>query len=145
MTHQDLKPERVAALLAGKPAWTFVDVRTVEEFEQGHVPGAYNVPIMLRGAGGMVPNPKFLPVMKAAFARDARLVCACKGGGRSTRACELLADQGYAELGNLLGGMLGKVDEDGRTEPGWSGSGLATERTSAPERTWTELEKRSAR
>jgi rhodanese-related sulfurtransferase len=74
MAHRDLKPDQVESLLHGSQPWIFVDVRTVEEFEQSHVPGAYNVPLMLRGPAGMVPNPEFLPVMRATFAPGTRMV-----------------------------------------------------------------------
>jgi len=74
MTHQTKNPPAVKELMQKDPEWTFVDVRTVEEFEQGHVPGAYNVPIAFRTAFGMQPNPEFLSVMKRLFAKDRKIV-----------------------------------------------------------------------
>ena len=52
----------------------FVDVRSEAEFEAGHVPGAYNVPLMFKTAGGMVPNPDFAAAMQRLFPSDAKLV-----------------------------------------------------------------------
>ncbi|MCP3917191.1 MAG: rhodanese-like domain-containing protein [bacterium] len=37
-----------------------MDVRTVEEYEAGHVPGAFNIPYAFRGAVGMELNPNFV-------------------------------------------------------------------------------------
>ncbi len=55
--------------------WVYVDVRTVEEFDQGHVPGAYNVPFGFSDpAAGMVPNPDFVQVIKQHFTFDSHLV-----------------------------------------------------------------------
>src|SRR5688572_19907186 len=56
-----------AEALMGQGA-TFVDVRTPEEFADGHVPGAVNVPISLAQGGGMVPNADFVKVMQALYA-----------------------------------------------------------------------------
>ena len=56
-------------------AWTYVDVRTVEEFDQGHVPGAWNIPFAFRDpAGGMLPNADFVEVLKRHFTFDSHLV-----------------------------------------------------------------------
>ena len=74
MTHQTQNPPGVKQLLDEDPEWVFVDVRTVEEFEQGHVPGAYNVPIAFRTSLGMQPNPEFLAVMKRLFAKEQKIV-----------------------------------------------------------------------
>ncbi len=52
----------------------YVDVRTVEEFEQGHVPGAFNIPILFRTANGMQPNPEFAAAIARRFRKDAKIV-----------------------------------------------------------------------
>ncbi len=55
--------------------WIYVDVRTVEEFVQGHVPGAWNVPFAFSDpAGGMVPNAAFVEVITRHFTFDSHLV-----------------------------------------------------------------------
>jgi len=64
-----ISPQEASAKLA--EGWTYVDVRTVQEFEDGHPPGAVNVPLMHAGPGGMVPNPDFLAVMRAVFPVEA--------------------------------------------------------------------------
>ena len=75
MPHQNLKPADAKKLLDANEGWTYVDVRTPEEFQAGHVAGAYNVPFALRDASGrMAPNPDFAASMKRIFPSDARLV-----------------------------------------------------------------------
>jgi rhodanese-related sulfurtransferase len=74
MPIQTKNPGGVKQLLEDDPEYVFVDVRTVEEFEQGHVPGAYNVPIAFRTMTGMQPNPEFLAVMKRLFAKEQKIV-----------------------------------------------------------------------
>jgi len=140
MSYQTTNPAGAKALLESDPPHVYVDVRSVEEFDQGHVPGAYNIPILFKGATGMQPNPDFADVVARHFPKDARIVFGCKAGGRSQRACEILAGQGYGGLVNMAGGFHGACDELGRVvEPGWAACGLPTARDSAPERTWRGL------
>ena len=43
----------------------YVDVRTVQEFQAGHVPGATNIPVMIPdpSSGRMTPNSNFVSAM----------------------------------------------------------------------------------
>src|SRR5580704_3936479 len=91
-----ISPQEASAKLA--EGYTYVDVRTVEEFADGHPAGAINVPIMHAGPGGMTPNPDFARVMAAAFPKDAKIVCGCKAGGRSLRAAQTLLGQGFTDV-----------------------------------------------
>ena len=53
----DVLPTQAREVLEQNGA-RFVDVRTVEEFAAGHVPGALNIPLFVRSpAGEMTPNP----------------------------------------------------------------------------------------
>ena len=74
MTFQTKNPAGVKQLFEEDPEYVYVDVRTVEEFEQGHVPGSYNIPILFRSQMGMQPNPGFLAVMKRLFAKEQKIV-----------------------------------------------------------------------
>ncbi len=138
MSFQTTDPAGARELL-DEGGWTYVDVRSVEEFEEGHVPGAYNAPLAFLGRRGMEPNPGFVAAMQRAFPRDARLVLGCKSGGRSHRACELLAQAGYSALANMHGGMHGFSGPGLPPQAGWTSCGFAVTRESAPERTWAAL------
>jgi rhodanese-related sulfurtransferase len=108
-------------------AFTYVDVRTEEEFAAGHPEGAFNVPLMLATPAGMSPNPDFLAVMEKTFAKDAPLVVGCKMGGRSARAARALADAGYTRLLDQAAGWDGTRGPFGEVEtPGWSRTDLPT-------------------
>jgi len=106
--------------------YTYVDVRSVPEFQAGHPAGAVNVPLLNRDprTGQMLPNPDFLGVMTAHFPPDAKLLIGCQVGGRSAQAAQLLAAAGFSDVSNVLGGFGG-----GRTpaEPGWAPAGLPVE------------------
>lgn len=140
MSHQTLKPAEVRARLAAEAELVFLDVRSVEEFEAGHVPGAYNIPLLFRTNLGMQPNPAFLAEVERYFARGTQLVLGCRSGVRSERACELLAARGYTALVNLAGGFHGASDASGRlVEPGWASAGFECSVTALAGRSYAEL------
>jgi rhodanese-related sulfurtransferase len=141
MPYRTLKPAEAKALLDGDEDWIYVDVRTVEEFDAGHAPGAYNLPIAVRDAQGhMVPNADFVPRMKKHFPRHARMILGCAAGGRSRHACEQLLTEGYTNLVNMHGGYSGARDAGGRVvEPGWKDLGFPTTTRGDEDRTWRHL------
>jgi len=123
--------------------WTYVDVRTTEEFADGHPAGAVNVPLMLAGGGGMAPNADFVRVMSAAFPKDAKIVCGCKVGGRSLRAAQALVAEGFTNVLDQRAGWDGARNPFGQvTEPGWSRVGLPTEQGQPAGRSWEEMKKK---
>jgi len=123
--------------------FTYVDVRTPDEFEAGHPPGAVNVPVALAAPGGMAPNPDFARVMAAAFAKDAPLLLGCKSGGRSMRAAGELLAAGFTNLLELRTGWDGARDPFGRiTEPGWSRAPLPVEVGQPEGRSWEDVRRK---
>ena len=74
MNYETVDPTGARELLEADENVVYVDVRTVEEFDQGHVPGAYNVPIAFRSMMGMEPNPAFEAVIQRLFSKDQRIV-----------------------------------------------------------------------
>jgi len=135
-----VSPKEAAALVA--EGWTYVDVRTIPEFEGGHPEGAANVPLLHAQGGRMTPNPDFQRVMEARFAKDTRIVVGCKTGARSAQAAALLEAAGYAQVVDMRGGMAGERDQLGRVNtPGWAAEGLPVEQTAAPGKSYAELSK----
>ncbi|HEY3245435.1 MAG TPA: rhodanese-like domain-containing protein [Phycisphaerae bacterium] len=133
---RNIRPAEAKRLLESDEGYQYIDVRTPEEFENGHVPGAINIPIALPqpGSGQMALNESFMPTVQAQFPSEARLILGCRSGGRSAAAANLLAQHGYQTLCNLEGGFCGKTDMFGRViEPGWVTLGYPIER-SEPER-----------
>jgi rhodanese-related sulfurtransferase len=105
---------------------TYLDVRSIPEFAQGHPEGAFNVPLLHMDpqTGQMRPNPEFLAVVRANFQADAPMVVGCRMGGRSQQACEILASAGFADVTNVLGGF-GGAPQLGHA--GWVQAGLPVE------------------
>lgn len=99
----------------------FVDVRSQQEFAQGHPAGAVNIPLLDHGPSGqMEPNPEFVPVFQATFPeKSAPIVLTCRSGGRSGRAGEILERLGYTDVTNMDGGYGGNAGVTG-----WADSNL---------------------
>lgn len=72
-----------------------VDVREIREQTQGVVPGSESVPLAT------------LPVRLSDFSLDEKLVIVCRSGARSAQACMFLQQQGYDNVYNLVGGIIG--------------------------------------
>lgn len=68
---------------------TIVDVRTPQEFEEGHVPGSLNIP--LQELPGRVDEIRRLPVP---------IVLCCRSGARSGMALDMLRSAGITEASN---------------------------------------------
>jgi rhodanese-related sulfurtransferase len=138
MSLRRVDPAQAAALLG--EGWTYLDVRSVPEFDEGHPTGAYNVPFMHKGPGGMSPNPDFGTVVSARFPRDARLLVGCKSGVRSQKACAALESLGYSQLIDVRGGFGGEVDSLGQvTVAGWKDRNLPVTTQAEAGRTFAEL------
>ena len=92
--------------------YTYVDVRSLPEYDKGHPAAAHNVPLLHFDAqvGQMQPNPDFLAVMQASYPLDAKLLVGCQVGGRSAQAAQILASVGYTDVSNVLGGFGGARD-----------------------------------
>ena len=106
---------------------TYVDVRSEPEYADAHPTGAINVPFLHKGPSGLTPNPDFLAVMEANFAKDRALVIGCKSGGRSLKAADLLVRAGYTNVVDQRAGFDGVRDSFGSlSEPGWKQAGLPT-------------------
>lgn len=87
-----------------------LDVRTAQEFAEGHVPGALNISHDELGAR----------LGELAGARDKDLVIYCRSGRRTGLAIETLQQAGFSRLLHLEGDFLG-----------WTAAGRRVERAAA--------------
>jgi SulP family sulfate permease len=71
-----------------------IDVREPREYQRGHIPQAQLMPLPM-----LAQAPPELP-------HDRPLVLVCRGGRRSARAAAVFANDGYANIAVLDGGML---------------------------------------
>jgi rhodanese-related sulfurtransferase len=117
---------RAYEILQSNPDAVYLDVRTEEEFAQGHPPRALNIPVVFLKAGSPPqPNEAFLAVAERILPKDTKLVVGCLTGGRSQRACEILEQAGYQDITNVRGGFGGVRDASGAVVvTGWRDAGL---------------------
>ena len=138
---------RQAHALQADEGYTYVDVRSTPEYDQGHPAGAHNVPLLHLDPATrqMLPNPDFVAVMQASYAPDAKLLIGCQMGGRSARAADMLAAAGYTDVSNVSGGFGGARDRmTGQVlSEGWAGAGLPVETDATPGGSYAELRQRA--
>lgn len=85
---QSIKIETIRADIAA--GGQLVDVRTQEEFSQGHIAEAINLPVQSMKSGSMPATGKDMP-----------LYVYCRSGSRSAQAASLLKDAGYTNVTDL--------------------------------------------
>ncbi len=78
-----------------------LDVRTPQEYREGHIPGSRNVPLQELGRVSAVAAEKDMP-----------LFVYCHSGGRSRQAVDELRRMGYLNVKNIGGiaAYTGKVE-----------------------------------
>lgn len=76
--------------------YVLVDVRTDEEYQEGHIPGAIHIP-----HDQMEDRYHELTPYK-----EQNILLICRSGRRSVIAANVLSKEGFHRLFNLKGGML---------------------------------------
>ncbi|MEZ4982868.1 MAG: rhodanese-like domain-containing protein [Saprospiraceae bacterium] len=90
----DANVEQFKNLMEKNPDAVVLDVRTPQEFAEGNIPGA-----MLVDVNGPDFNAKV-----DAMDKNKKYLIYCRSGSRSVTACNAMADKGFKDLTNLLGG-----------------------------------------
>ena len=99
-SYEDVNVKEFTRLVADSSV-VVLDVRTSEEFVEGHIARAVNVD---------VKKDDFLTKAKSILPLEKKIAVYCRSGRRSTDACERLSAEGYMVV-NLKGGILVWVDE----------------------------------
>jgi len=135
MAIKSISPREAAELLSGDQGHVYLDVRSIQEFAEGHPRSARNAPLLHPDprTGKLIPNPDFLRVVQANFPPETPILLGCFSGGRSLKAAEILERAGYRNLVNVRCGFGGSRDILGQVmEPGWAALGLPVEREERP-------------
>lgn len=88
-----ISANEVEALINERKALNIIDVREIDEVAEGKIPGAINIPLGL------------LEFRLHELDKSKEYIVVCLSGGRSSRAVQILEDQGYHAI-NMTGGML---------------------------------------
>ena len=128
MDIQRIEPEQAKELLDAGEGYIYLDVRTQDEFQAGHVPDAVNVPVMLRNPSGpgMVPNPDFLAQVEGKLQKGDKIITGCLRGGRSLKAAQILLTNGFENITDMRGGYDGEMQGGAIVFDGWARRGLPT-------------------
>lgn len=88
-------PDEAEAFMQQRPegSYTLLDVRQPLEYEEAHLPGAR-----------LIPLPKLLDSIDD-LDPSKPVVAYCAVGGRSRMAAQLLINQGFADVYNIVGGI----------------------------------------
>ena len=85
VTYTQISQAEAKRIMEEETGYLIVDVRTEEEYAQGHIPGAVNIP----NESITDTKPEQLPDQKQ------KLLVYCRSGNRSKQASEKLAALGY--------------------------------------------------
>ena len=100
---RELKADELDEMIEDHTDVLIVDVREPQEFAQGHIPGALNVPRgTLEGAADQGYKHR-VQTLCDAQTRDVVLYCAT--GGRSAMAAKTLQEMGFTRATSLAGGI----------------------------------------
>jgi rhodanese-related sulfurtransferase len=97
---QPITKQQIEELQQQNNSVKLIDIRTPEEYEKMHVPGAVNIPAETISGNSI----RFVPTDT--------IVCICnKGQERSQNAAETIAAMGFATVFYLEGGTVGWLVE----------------------------------
>ena len=91
----NITAEEAKKLMASERDYVILDVRTQEEYDQGHIPGAVLIPDyeIKQSAQDILPD------------KDQLILVYCRSGRRSKNAAQVLAEMGYTNI-KEFGGIL---------------------------------------
>ena len=102
VTYEKISLEEAKQLMKDEEGYIILDVRTKEEFAEGHIPGAI-----------CVPNETISGEMPEELPEKGQLILVyCRSGNRSKQASKKLAELGYTNI-KEFGGI---IDWDGEIE-----------------------------
>ena len=90
-----ISPQEVYDAVYNSEKVQLIDVRTQDEFSEGHISSSQNV---------CVTDDDFKE-KAAKLNKDQPVYVYCKSGGRSARAAKILKDMGFKEIYDMQGGI----------------------------------------
>ncbi len=105
---EDITPQEAFTLMQdneGNPSFVILDVRTAEEFASGYIENAINIDYYSDTFRDELNN----------LDKDKSYLIYCHSGNRSGKALDIMAELGFKEVYNMLGGMIA-----------WNAEGLPT-------------------
>lgn len=91
----NITAEEAKKIMDTETDYVILDVRTQEEYDQGHIPGAINIANEFIGTDEIPELPN----------KDRLIMVYCRSGNRSKQAAQKLVDLGYTNIVEF-GGIL---------------------------------------
>jgi rhodanese-related sulfurtransferase len=91
----DVSVSEAKDLIQEKPDLVILDVRTVTEYEEGHIEGAINIPV------------QELEDRLDEISKKDELLVYCRTGNRSSQAVSILESSGYTKIYHMIEGITG--------------------------------------
>ncbi len=88
ISYQQVPAEEAANIMQSETNYIILDVRTAEEFADGHIPGAINIPNETIGTETIEQLPD----------KEQLILVYCRSGNRSKQAAEKLVNLGYTNI-----------------------------------------------
>ena len=92
-SYRQINMDEAITMMAEETGYIILDVRTAEEYAQGHIPGAINIPNETIGTGEIPELPD----------KDQLILVYCRSGNRSKQASEKLVKLGYTNIAEFGG------------------------------------------
>ena len=104
LSYRQISMEEGIELMKADSDYILLDVRRIDEFEEGHIPGAINIPNESIGTEEIAKLPD----------KNQTIYVYCRSGNRSKQASQKLVDLGYTNVIEF-GGI---IDYSGETMTG---------------------------
>ena len=88
MSYTQISMEEAVAMMETEENYIILDVRTIEEFAEKHIPNAINIPNETIGSEELAELPD----------KNQLILVYCRSGNRSKQASEKLAALGYTNI-----------------------------------------------
>lgn len=106
LTYKSISMQEGQSLIETETNYIILDVRTIEEFDEGHIPGAVCIPNENIGSEKIEELPN----------KNQLILVYCRSGNRSKQASEKLINLGYTNIVEF-GGIIDYTGEIEKTEP----------------------------
>ena len=100
-TKNDIELDEFEKKMASEK-YLLVDVRTAEEFSEGHIKGAINIDYLAENFSIEIQELEL----------ESPVLLYCRSGNRSSKAMKIMNELGFKEVYNLEGGIKGWISEN---------------------------------
>lgn len=107
-TFEQIAMSQAKELLETTDGYILLDVRRVDEYDSGHIPGAMllpneDIPVNLEDYENMEEKSQYLLDFEAEAEKEQVIYVYCRSGNRSKQAAQKLVDLGYTSVVEIGG------------------------------------------